>query len=110
MSQPLPVGWAAFNLSSTSVTELWLLPHTKLVSLSADITIASLTIDGSNITVGCHHNVFGWEVVEGGAVTVPLPHLHRHYLSMYSNTASQPRLTLGQTTIQLGWDGSTLVD
>nr|XP_053657565.1 uncharacterized protein LOC128706641 [Cherax quadricarinatus] len=29
---------------------------------------------------------------------------------MYSNTASQPRLTLGQTTIQLGWDGSTLVD
>ncbi|KAK8753301.1 hypothetical protein OTU49_003752, partial [Cherax quadricarinatus] len=48
LSQPLPVGWATFNLSSTSLTELWLLPHTKLVSLSADITIASLTIQGSN--------------------------------------------------------------
>ncbi|XP_069936465.1 uncharacterized protein [Cherax quadricarinatus] len=55
LSQPLPVGWAAFNLSSTSLTELWLLPHTKLVSLTTDMTIASLEIEGSNITVGCHH-------------------------------------------------------
>nr|XP_053656945.1 uncharacterized protein LOC128705855 [Cherax quadricarinatus] len=110
LPQPLPVGWAAFNLSSTSLTELWLLPHTKLVSLSADMTIANLNIDGSNITVGCHHNVFGWNVAEGRAVTVPLPHRHRHYVSTYSNTASQPRLTLGDTTLQLGWDGSTLVD
>ncbi|XP_069948121.1 uncharacterized protein [Cherax quadricarinatus] len=110
LSQPLPVGWATFNLSSTSLTELWLLPHTKLVSLSADITIASLTIQGSNITVGCHNNEFGWKVVDGGAVTVPLSHRHCHYLSTYSNTASQPRLTLRQTAIQLGWDGSTFVD
>lgn len=112
VSPGLPSGWTAFNLSSSSShTQLWHNQQTQLVSLPADMTIDRLTIEGSNITVNCHHGELGWEVRGTKEVVVPLPgHLHRHHLSTYSNTASRPRVTLADTTLQLGWDGANLVD
>ncbi|XP_069180059.1 uncharacterized protein [Procambarus clarkii] len=56
VSPGLPSGWTAFNLSSSSShTQLWHNQQTQLVSLPADMTIDRLTIEGSNITVNCHH-------------------------------------------------------
>ncbi|XP_069173732.1 uncharacterized protein [Procambarus clarkii] len=74
---------------------------------SQHLPIRSIKFTGSNLTLDCHEKVRVWRV-DGKPVVVPLDSSLHHWITTYAKTESSPRLTLGERTINLGWDHNSL--
>ncbi|XP_042228253.1 uncharacterized protein LOC121870486 [Homarus americanus] len=111
LSEPMGNGWIEIRLwRSDSQVEIQRPSTTNsTLTLHTDTHLQKLTITASNITVNCHGGVLGWEVCGGEETVVPLPTHDYHRLALLLTTASRPSVSLGDTTLQMVWDGSSLM-
>ncbi|XP_042877612.1 uncharacterized protein LOC122256768 [Penaeus japonicus] len=95
-------GWMDFTLVLNSRFRLTT-GNTTLVDVH-DVLTSSVTIEGSNVTVGCAEPIIAWEVAGGEEAVMPALGLEPRRVSLFSRAASLPELSLGPNTLRLGWD------
>lgn len=95
-------GWMDFTLVLGSRFRV-VTGNTTIADIE-DVLTSSVTIQGSNVTVGCSEPIIAWEVAEERETVLPAAGLVPHKLSLFSRSASLPVLSLGPNTLRLSWD------
>ncbi|XP_047489015.1 uncharacterized protein LOC125039251 isoform X3 [Penaeus chinensis] len=101
----LRLGWMDFTLALSSSFRV-MIGNTTIADIEEVLT-SSVTIQGSNVTVGCSEPLIAWEVAEEREAVIPVAGLVPHKVSLFSRSASLPVLALGPNTLRLSWDPIT---
>ncbi|XP_063609889.1 uncharacterized protein LOC134783813 [Penaeus indicus] len=101
----LRLGWMDFTLALSSRFRV-MMGNTTIADIE-DVLTSSVTIQGSNVTVGCSEPIIAWEVAEERETVIPVAGMVPHKVSLFSRSASLPVLSLGPNTLRLSWDPIT---